>query len=456
MKSYQKVLLLVLAINFLIATTLSLKLNENSSKNLKRGEDEEHQNLFKQANMDLNLNQGNNIAKNLPKTFNNMKNTEKALIDCLFEKPEKTNCDCEGNIKTLNRVKKTTTSTKVVAGITITIPKSKSYPFTGIDLFGFGKSAYIFDYLDSVFQFDAVYQFIEVYWQIFKVEFKSEADPYWEEYLTGKKTVFSGTHKEQKIKIDFTIDLLKEKNEFIISDPNVYKVSVTLPQLEFFFKQWGWQFEGKSEFDSPKHFLDEYDFNGDGRLSPRELIFGVIMENFDNETCTFCLQDLKLKFNVMFKYMKCYSENHLLVVQMAKKLKYVKRQSKKEYNLYTCQSESFINECASDFFTSSHEFESFEKEEELTVKRKDRLDILGFRKGLLLGFWNRQVSDAAIYASSEIIAKYESEYNTKIENREAFILEVDERNKKNDRWAFKITPNDCPPAKIDEPPKDCY
>jgi len=447
----------------LIAATFSLKVSvmkEATSKTEKylsnsqraKGGPGDHDDLFAAAN---NPESKKNIGKDLSATFNNMKEEEKSLIDCLFERPEKTNCDCEGKVGITARVIGPETKTIIVGGITILIPIPKPYPFEGIIEFGFGDSGYIFDYMDSVFQFDIVYHFLEIYWQMYTFKFENESDPYWEEYLSGRKTVFQRKIQEETkaVKIDFTIKLDKEQKAFAIPDRKLYDISIALPQFEYYFKQWSWNYQGKSDVDSAKHFLNNYDFNGDGRLSPRELLFGLIMENMDNDVCKFCLNDIRLKFDVMFKYMKCYEENHILVTQMAKKLRLFKRQSKQEYYLYNCHNESLINKFVTDFFSKTT------KLEKLTIRADNqlRLDNMRFRMGLFLGFWNRQVSDTQIYASEEILARYEQEYSVKIEKREAFILDLDARTQKIERWGpTKNMMKDCPPPKIQEKPKDCY
>jgi hypothetical protein len=463
MKSYRKVLLLVIAINFLIALSCSIKVNEmkeassnsdKSNRNTKKAKGgPETDDAFKAAN---NLNEKRNPAldNSLSKSFDNMKEEEKSLVNCLFEKEEKNNCDCEGDVSITARVKGQTTSTILYGNIKIVIPIPKKSPFKGGDIeFGFGLSAFLFDYLDSIFQFDIVYEFLQVYWEIFNFKYENESDPYWIEYLTGRQTIYKGViEKKNVIKIDFKVELDKQVT-FSIPNQGIYDISVTLPQLEKFFVEWNWEFEGKTGAESARNFLNFYDLNGDGRLSPRELLLGLILENVENDLCTFCLKDIKLKFDVMFKYMKCFKENHLLIIQMVKKLKLLKRQSKLEYNIYGCPKESYITQIVSDFFTKTYRVDH----ESLNVYEQTKIDNVHFRLGLLLGFWNRQVSDEYIYGSEGILSRFEKEKNIKIENRGGFSQELDGRTVKIERWGpTKNILKDCPPPSLTVPEKNCY
>jgi len=488
----------MIALNLLLAYTLNLKVKIEKESSLKIESSyqktganlvrqDSNNNKIKSANIvndDLSLKGNNNPKINNGKENgiinekkpvpNNYKGTDfsnnnKKLIDCFFEKTEKTNCDCdEGSIGKLSGGKKEAETKTIMRGkFTIVAPTPKSPPLNLTSDYATDKLVgNIFDYFDTVFQFEATYEFLEIYWTLFKTKFDDKDDPYWEKFLTGEFNSFGNKASDKKnaeIEIDF--DAMKG-DKFSILDRTSYEASIAIPQLEKYFEEWKWQFNGKTESSSARNFVNTYDFNGDGRLSPRELLFGVIVENNENPNCNYCLDELRKKFQLIFLYFKCHNDRYVNPTQIIKKLKYLKRQTKSLYNINTCWNGGVLEEIFQIFFKQVHEAEKF-KYDNITEKVKilQRLDDFTFKKAFLLGYLYRQVSDSAIYAHKEMIDMFNSQEihkDIKIGLDSKLILnDLDGLTKKDTRWDnTRKVMTSCPPQPasptVDPPKPDCY
>jgi hypothetical protein len=408
------------------------------------------------------------VIQNIPNNkVNNFNNNQKKLIDCFFEKTEKTNCDCDEGLKgtIINSKKEKETRVIMHGKFTIIAPIKKSWPLELPTDFGTDDVVgYIFDYFDVVFQYEVTYEFLEIYWTLFSVKFENKDDPYWEKFLTGEEGSFENLATDKKkaeIHIDY--DGL-EGPKFVIIDRALYDASIAIPQLEKFFQEWKWQFNGKTETDSARHFVDAYDINGDGRLSPKELLFGVIVENTENTNCNYCLDEMRKKFQLVFLYIKCHKDKYLNPTQIVKKLKYLKRQTKALYNIYTCWDDKLRLEIITRFFKQIHTAEKFEyKDVQEKIEIMQRLDVLTFKKSLLLGFMFRQVSDYAIYAHQDMLIMFNNqEHNKDIKipsDSKVILNDLDGFTKKDIRWDnTKKVMKKCSSQSIIiiDPVKDCY
>jgi hypothetical protein len=494
----------MITVNLLLALTLSLRVKiekessfkiESSTKKIqktdamfiRKGSDNEK---IKSANFvnnnlkldDNNINPEINNGKengiineikpvtNNNKTFN-FSNNNKKLVDCFFEKTEKTNCDCdEGSVGKILATKKQAETKSIKRGkITIVAPTPKSPPLNITSDFATDKIVgYIFDYFDTVFQFEATYEFLEIYWTLFSTKFDDKEDPYWEKFLNGEIKSFDNKAADKKnLEIEIDFDAMKN-DKFTIIDRTSYQVSIAIPQLEKYFEEWKWQFNGKTESSSARNFVNTYDFNGDGRLSPKELLFGVIVENNENPNCNYCLDELKKKFQLIFIYFKCHNDRYVNPTQIIKKLKYLKRQTKSLYNINTCWNGDVLEGIFKFFFKQVHDAEKFNNENVAeNIKMYERLDDLTFKKAFLLGYLYRQVSDSAIYAHKEMIDMFnnqEANKDIKIGLDSKVILDnLDGLTKKDTRWdnTRKVMTSCLPqtPTSTDnaaETKRDCY
>jgi hypothetical protein len=173
--------------------------------------------------------------------------------------------------------------------------------FEWVKQWGYGPSAYLFDYLDSVLRKDAVTEFKKVYSEMRKLV--AEADDY-EDPFDLDRTIRAGDEK----KIVTDADRKRVNKNY---DPEIFKRSVNAVQLHEGMKKFNWHLETSTTQDYAAYFVKKYDLNGDGRINPRELILGSIDNNkhlFDTRTCQVCHLDFINKIDAIFSYIDCNND----------------------------------------------------------------------------------------------------------------------------------------------------
>lgn len=140
-----------------------------------------------------------------------------------------------------------------------------------------------------------------------------------------------------------------------------------------------------------KLLLDEFDFDGDGRLSSEELLFMIIWKKKDNLDDT----QLELKpvldefIDPIFSYIDCNSDGWIEAEQIFNSLKDLKRPTN-AYNIYKCNYKGIFyrTPAVNDFVLKN------------MTKLKGFIDLEEFRLGILLGILGRQVHENDINEKS--------------------------------------------------------
>lgn len=384
-------------------------------------------------------------------------------------------CDCDTDLfKIYKREKQASkkTSIVIIQNIKITIPYFKRYFFIEKD-FGIAlKRGYLFDYLESVFQIDIVTEFMSIFYNLLRIEYDIDDDPYEENYLrTGykKKYKIEDGMKDENTEVKITTTLEIDRSEtFEIRDRNLYSISITVPQVKYAFQNWNWYYMKELGVANAKDFVDLYDLNGDGRLSAYELLTGVIFENSDNPNCRYCFKEISKKLEIIYKYTQCKSTNYINSSRMAFKFKFLKRVKIDRYNIFKCKNYKYHEEIMEDFVIKLIKIQNdyyhyakglIKRENFLAEEYKSlAIDFTNFKMGILFGFLTRQVSPKGkIYINESIRSQFTRDtYWSKYESKSWFSMSFDERSKKHERWEDDgYTMKDCN-DKDDKVTKDCY
>jgi hypothetical protein len=259
---------------------------------------------------------------------------------------------------------------------------------------GQGLSAYLFDYLDELLFKPIITEFQRIWTEASKkTPFEGYIEPYdWYEIIrqnfggqlpTGEDDLFA---KIKSLQPSFNSD--------------VYKTSLTMGQLERIIKEWNWSID-QTKANPVKALLDKYDYNGDGRLSAKEFLIAMIKTNkkvWDTiglRACNNCMiQIIQQYIDPIYNYSDCSNSNQIGAESLWRNFEYLKT-NKGKYNIYICQLDTgaYRTTSLSDFVMKSQK----------TVEGKLSKDE--FRKGILMGYWLRNVSDGKVDSTGALSGK---------------------------------------------------
>lgn len=280
------------------------------------------------------------------------------------------------------------------------IPRRKENLFKSMK-HGFEDSAFVFDWLDAYLRDDIVKEFKQIY-----QEAKNFSD------IFSVPDIYNVTNQLEIFKQmgvgDFVVISVQESPEVIdklISNlakvnrnlrPDIYKVGITISQLVAVIKEWRWLYN-KDQVKWEKKLFDKFDFDGDGRLSPNEFILLAIIHNYrtgklGSTQGTHLFQDVcKAKIDPIFTYADCNGDGYVSAEELWYAFKQLKRGEKNDniYNMYKCDAYAEMI----DEYRSSAVNDIILKNDKTVV---GMLTLLEFKRAILLGYWNRQVSDLEI------------------------------------------------------------
>jgi len=240
--------------------------------------------------------------------------------------------------------------------------------FKWLKKWGYGPSAYLIDYLDPLFMKDVVNDFSKIYKELLVTP---NIDNYfYEDVFDLKRLDPSGK-----------ITDLKKLNPSYVKE--IYERSVNMVQIDYAMTEWGW-YRGSSN-DAPKEFVLSYDLNGDGRLSPRELILGLIVHHKSkNILCYNCLLLIKKKLTAIFSYFDCSGKRYLTAEDLWKYLPLIGRDDKR-WNIFGIPNENNIRtDSINDFILKNG------------MSRPGYINAEEFISGILLAYWDRQTDNLAV------------------------------------------------------------
>lgn len=254
-----------------------------------------------------------------------------------------------------------------------------SSSFAWIKKWGNGPVAYLMDYIDPVFQKQFVAEAVNIYKEALK--FKPDDSSKYEDKF--KLSLLPGA-KGKPVKTEADFAKLGPKFDKAIHDKSVNSV-----QLNELVRKWKWYVPDDQDpsTDIGADLMVKYDVNGDGRLSPRELILAAIDNNSkskDELLCLNCFFLLRKKFEAMFLYFDCTNEGFLVAEKLWNKFPELVRKTKK-YDIYAAgNSDTIRTNAINDFILKNQNAVD-------GAVTKDE-----FSMGLLYAYWDRQTSDTNI------------------------------------------------------------
>ncbi len=280
----------------------------------------------------------------------------------------------------------------------LTLPKKRENFYSELAI-GFGKSAFLFDYLDELLQKPMYEAFKQIEAEIKKQPME---DPNYKDVYSPLR-MLNLEDKPNSKDID-NIDLLNKINNILPDgfDMSYWSASYNTVQINLMIEKYNWSYNPYNR-NPARALVENFDFNGDGRLSINELIIAIIDSNksiYGENKCKFCLEDIVSKFiDPIFDYFTCKLNNLASTEEIWENLRFLNRNGSTLYDMYKCKvGNSYLRtNTVNDFVLKA----SYIKSGFLTREE--------FRLGILVGYWDRQTS----YGS---------------------IVEGNSKNKKTSRW----------------------
>lgn len=338
----------------------------------------------------LSLNLSNCAMTNL-KTKTKVNQSElKELIKTLFSQPE-----CPQNLKNKGNKDKPVNQQVGTTGLWA-IPRNKPNKYDA-RLYGWGPSAYLFDYLDPVMEGKVLKIFNDLWQEVSTISsFPTKEDR--EDPYTLKK-IFNMP--------DATDAVLLEKFKALKPSFNkaVWEASVTVPQVRMASKNWNYSANSN---DSAREIVDTYDYNGDGRLSRKEYILAYLNINratMGQKQCptfkntkgemveTECIHSFikKILYPMFFRADCGDYDDKIGSEEIWYSFKTLIRKHddkpEKRFNIYDCiiLNEPYHTTSINDFILKSQKtIDSY-------------LNKLEFTRGVFLAYWARSVDDLTIF-----------------------------------------------------------
>lgn len=210
---------------------------------------------------------------------------------------------------------------------------------------GFGESSYFFDFLESSLLNDILDDF---------------------------KTTFLNAMKVVPVRHCKPIEQYQNLTD---------NRGITYCQLYTILKQFKWE----SKFDADELF-DKFDYDKDGVLNVREYILMAIettkhLFGRNRLTCSNCFNKSIKKIKELFKYFDTCNTNRINSTDIWNGLQYIELDDDEPHNIFACSINNYRSPSVNDFILKSS-----------TQTLGNELDTETFIEGILLGYWNRQVT----------------------------------------------------------------
>jgi hypothetical protein len=250
--------------------------------------------------------------------------------------------------------------------------------FAWIKRWGFGPVAYLLDFWDPLFRAEVIQEFKAIH------NATMHEDP---ENTPEYKDVFDFAGRIATAPPEKQAALMRDLKKFEKSyDPVIFKLSANSVQIMKALKSFNW-FIDPGMADYAAEFVTKFDINHDGRLNPRELILGSIVYNngiLGSKKCNHCYTKIARRIGALFTYLDCSETGFLNADQMWKGLPELRRPTS-QYNIFGYgNSENIRTNAINDFILKN------EKGKDAAVSKDE------FIAGILLGVWDRQVTENSI------------------------------------------------------------
>jgi hypothetical protein len=276
--------------------------------------------------------------------------------------------------------------------------------------YGTGPVAYLFDYLDKVISDQMAKEFQKVWDSATKLKndivFIANntsiklTDPYdLTKVMSLHNYILTGSNITLNASLmtgsEITERMRRLSDEF---DLDTFQNSINVPTLRLILMRWGWY----KKYDKPdvsKYLIDNYDMDGDGRLNLREFILLSIHNNefiLGSHECHHCYRGIiETRIDPFYDFMDCQGKDLISTIEICNGLKNMKRNSDKTYNMFTCTFDNLLYHSAScnDLILKNHK------------TKNGVLTKTEFRKGILLGYWDRMTNKTQVLSKDEITQK---------------------------------------------------
>ena len=259
---------------------------------------------------------------------------------------------------------------------------------------GYGPSAYFFDFIDEIFQSDITKEFQRIYEEVQKLapDAKDYTDPYplslLVSSLTNVATAVPGdTPPDEATQLAKLKSITKGNTQ--IFNEKAWKAGITAANIFKACKDFQWNFN-PLEVNWAKKIVDRYDFDGDGRLNPREFIIMTILHNKNilGTTCKNCYNDIiNKKIDPMFQYLDCNKDSKISAEDIWENFQNLSRKTPGKSNIYSCfiKGKQYRTNAINDLFIKNMKsFDGFLNKDE-------------WRAAILLGYWDRHTDLEKIY-----------------------------------------------------------
>lgn len=270
------------------------------------------------------------------------------------------------------------------------IPNKKENQYEAQKL-GWGPSAYLFDFLDKLLQ-DPITKAFNGAWSAAIGMKEASLKEYSEQYTLNN--ILSGDTSLDLTKMTEEEKLAAAKSTISEFDPDEYKNSLSAGKIFNILKDWKWNTNPAST-NPTKTLIDQFDFNGDGRLNKREFILAAIINNrnvLNVVDCQFCFHKIAYKtIDPIFMYLDTCNSGTVNSEQIWKGLKKLRIANDNAFNLYNCKLNEgkFRTTSVNDFVLKAKK--SMEGE----------LNMAEFRVGILQAYWDRHTEGNTIYSGKE-------------------------------------------------------
>ena len=316
----------------------------------------------------------------------------KELVKKLFSEPT-----CPQNLKNKGNKDKPAVTMVGSSGLWA-IPRNKVNKYDS-RLYGWGPSAYLFDFLDPVLEEKTLKIFNDLWKEVSSMNSfptkEDKEDPY------TLQRIFNMPDQTEAVLLE-KFKALKPSFK-----KDVWQASVTIPQVRMASKTWNFN---ANTNDQAREIVDTYDYNGDGRLSRKEYIIAYLNINraiMGQKSCTTyknsagvqteneCIHSfIKNIIYPMFHRADCgdYDDkigSEEIWYSFKSLIRKHSDKDEKRFDIYSCiiLNEPYHTTAINDFILKSAKtIESY-------------LNKLEFTRGIFLAYWARSVDDLTIFPS---------------------------------------------------------
>jgi hypothetical protein len=328
------------------------------------------------------------IAAGTPEPKPAAKTNINSVYATLFTDPERTINVCE-EARSEEDMSQDQLQTADLGGQTQDVPRSK-INYNEQKKLGKGPSAYMFDHLDDILESDLTTEFSRIWGEATSDPDNKGIEGHEDPYTLDKILGYNRGTGEVPAEADLIAKMKTFNPKF---NDAVWKISIPFTRLEKIAKEWNWYLD-LSKPNPAKYLLDKYDYNGDGRLSPREFMIAAIKNNkkilemTGTRACKNCLSEIiGKKIDPLYMYIDCANTNMITAEQIWKNFRSLKRKAPTKYDMYSCKLSSghYRTTAVNDFVLKA------QKSVEGKLTKEE------FRIGLLTGYWDRHTSDSLVF-----------------------------------------------------------